>query len=154
MDGIGLKNLINIFRNFFNAGVDITAAAPLQVFDPKVFAKLNALLVSMETGGEVTTDGTEQTVYVNNAPQGVFEPNVVKIDFTNQTAAETVVIRYYERIRLGGDWIRQDMVPIVGVQADPDIFVELVPNRFGVWVTMERTAGGAFDYDWEALYRA
>ena len=27
-----------------------------------------------ETGGTITTDGTEQNVYINNAPGGIYEP--------------------------------------------------------------------------------
>ena len=128
-------------------------ATPISTVLGFVFDLVNAILVLTETGGTITTDGLEQDVYINNAPAGVYDPNVVKIDFSNQTAAETVVVRYYERIIAGGGWILADTVPFVGVQAVPDKFVELVPNRFGVWVTMERTVGGAFAYIWEAIYR-
>lgn len=118
-----------------------------------ILALLNAILVLTETGGTVTTDGAEQDVYINNAPAGVFSPKKVKIDFTNQTAAETVIIRYSERFRAGGGWILIEALTFAGVQTEPGKYVELEPNRFGVRVTMERTAGGAIDYDWEALYK-
>jgi len=119
-----------------------------------IFATVNALLTLTETGGTVTTTGGEDDVYVNDAPAGVYEPKKVMIDFTNQTAAETVVVRTYYRIKSTGNLILKDEVTFAGVQDPPLINVELEPNRFGVEVTMERTAGGAKDYDWEALYAA
>jgi len=152
-DGIGIKNLIKVMRDFFGGGSDISPANPLPVFDPKVFNIVNSFLVTKETGGTITTDGTEQDVYVNDAPQGVFEPDTVKIDFTNQTAAETVVVRLYTRHRAGGAYVKEDQKAFVGVQDPEERNIGLGPNRFGVRVTMERTAGGAFAYDWEALYR-
>lgn len=102
-----------------------------------------------ETGGVVRTDGTEQNVYINDAPEGIFEPRIVSIDFTNQTGAETVVVREYYRMKDGGDWIQEDERSFAGVQAIPKKSVYLQPNRFGVRVTMQRTAGVAQDYDWE-----
>ncbi|GAI48574.1 unnamed protein product, partial [marine sediment metagenome] len=74
------------------------------------FDLINAMLVLTETGGTVNTDGTEQDVYINNAPAGVFDPQKVMIDFTNQTAAETVIVRTYYRIKSGGDYIKKDEV--------------------------------------------
>lgn len=119
-----------------------------------IFDLVNAMLVLTETGGTVTTDGTEQNVYINDAPAGVFSPQKVMIDFTNQTAAETIVVRTYYRIKSGGNYIKKDEVTFAGAQ-DPDLInVELEPNRFGVKVTMERTAGGIKTYDWEVLYKA
>lgn len=118
------------------------------------FAIVNALLMLTETGGTVTTTGpgTEDDVYVNDAPAGVFKPLKVMIDFTNQTAAETVVVRIYYRIKSGGTARLKDEVTFAGVQDPPLINIELEPNRFGIVVTIERTAGAAKDYDWEAFY--
>lgn len=112
-----------------------------------------AILVLTETGGTITTDGTEQNVYINNAPAGIYAPKRIKIDFTNQTAAETVVVREYYRIKSGGNFILADEVSFAGVQ-DPQLkTVDLEENRYGIKVTMERTAGNAKDYDYEAVYK-
>ncbi len=111
-----------------------------------------SFLILTETGATVTTDGTEQTLYVNNSPTGVFSPKIVQIDFTNQTAAETVVIKEYYRIKSGGVFVLIDEVTFVGVQ-DPLLKnIRLEENRFGVRVTIEKTAGGNKDYDYEAVY--
>ena len=118
------------------------------------FDIVNAILTLTETGGTVTTDGTEQDLYINNAPSGVFYPKIVQIDFSNQTATETVVIREYYRIKSGGGLIKADERTFAGVQ-DPLLKnVTLEPNRFGVKVTIERTVVGTDRaYDWEAVYK-
>lgn len=118
-----------------------------------IFDLVNAMLVTMETGGSITTDGTEQTIYINNAPAGVYEPLKLMVDFTNQTQAETVIIRTYYRINLLGALIKKDEVTFAGEQDPPLINVELEPNRYGIWVTIQRTAGAAWVYDWAVFYR-
>jgi hypothetical protein len=126
---------------------DATAANQTTIIDG-----VNAILTLTETGGTVTTDGTEQNVYINNAPAGVFDPKIVQIDFTNHTATETVVIREYYRIKSGGGLIKNDEIQFAGVQ-DPLLkTVTLEPNRFGVKVTIEKTAGTNRAYDFEAVY--
>ena len=112
-----------------------------------------AILTLTETGGTLTTDGTEQNMYINNAPAGVFAPRQIFIDFTNQTAGETLVVREYYRIKSGGDLIKLSETTYAGVQ-DPLLkHIELKENRFGVKVTAELTAGANQDYDWEAVYK-
>jgi hypothetical protein len=113
-----------------------------------------SILVLNETGGTLTTDGTEQNIYINNAPAGVFEPLRVLIDFTNNTAAETIALKVYYRIKAGGNFILKDTITLIGAQSMPLKNVELEPNRFGVKVTLTRLVGNALDYDWEVLLRS
>ena len=110
--------------------------------------KTDAMTSLTETGGILTTDGTEQTIYINELPSGVFRPVCLKINFTNHTAAETVVLREYYRNRVGGAYVRQDEVSYVGVPANLEIEVTLSDNRFGFKVTIEKTAGANRDYEW------
>lgn len=112
----------------------------------------DSVLTLTETGGTVTTDGTEQNVYINNAPAGIYSPKIVQIEFTNQTAAETVVIKEYYRIKSGGAYVKLDEVTFTGVQDPLLINVELEPNRYGIKITIEKTGGANKDYDWEAVY--
>ena len=119
-----------------------------------IFTLVNAMLVTTETGGTITTDGAVQNVYINNAPAGVYEPLCVKLDLSNMTAAETVVVRTLSRIRpLPAVLTLDDQLTFVGVQARPVIEVELDPNRYGVQVTLQCTVGGPIDIDWEVVYR-
>ncbi|MBA7578826.1 hypothetical protein ES708_20692 [subsurface metagenome] len=119
-----------------------------------IFDLVNAMLVLTETGGTVTTTGGEDDVYINNAPAGVYEPRKVMIDLTPMTDTETVAIKTYYRIKFEGDLILKDTVTFTGVQDEPLKNVELEPNRFGVRVSIQRTAGDDLAYDWEALYKA
>jgi len=105
-----------------------------------------------ETGGTITTDGTEQDVYIANAPAGVYEPRWFNINFTNHTATETVILRSYHRNIGGGAWVRDDNNTYVGVPTDLLIWIELHPSRFGCRVTIEKTAGTNRAYVWEVFY--
>ncbi len=133
----------------------VNFAYPVEAHDTidMIFALVRAMLVLTETSGTVTSTGAEQNVYINNAPAGVFAPKAVKIDLTDNAAPDTIVIRTYYRIVPGGNLIQQDEVTYAGVQVMPLINIELEPNRFGVQVTLERTGGGAQDYDWEVTYK-
>ena len=130
----------------------VTSAYPVQrLID--IFNIVNALLLDAETGGTLTADGTEQTVYINNTPAGIFEPLIVNIDCTNMAAGDVTVLRVYYRIAAGGNLIEKDEVTLNGAQ-DPDLKnIILEPNRYGVQVTLEQTAGVNRDYDWEVITR-
>lgn len=113
----------------------------------------DSLQVLTETGGTITTDGSEQTVYTNNAPAGLFTPVIFLIDFTNNTAGETVLVREYYRIKLGGNYIEYKETSYAGAQ-DPDLKIHsLFDNRYGIKITVEKTGGANKDYDWEITYK-
>jgi hypothetical protein len=123
-----------------------------------VFDIVNASLVTTETGGTLTADGTEQDVYINNAPPNVYEPRRVKIDLDNMAVGDTVVVRLYDRIVPGGGLQQVDEITFNGPDGglpnnNKAIYVDLSENRYGVQVTLEQTAGVNRDYDWEAIYR-
>ena len=146
-------------KNIFDDGALTTAIADLdadivllQADVDAIRAITDAMSVLTETGGTLTADGTEQNVYINNAPAGLYRPVCVKVDFTNHTATETVVLRVYYRIADGGNMVEQDEVAYAGAQ-DPDLInIDLEPNRYGVQVTLEKTAGTNRDYPWEVCY--
>jgi hypothetical protein len=119
-----------------------------------IYNLLDAVLDLTETGGTLTATGGEDTIYINNAPSGVFEPRVVFIDLTNMQAGDSVRIRETYRIKSGGALLHLDGVTYAGVQpADQKVIqVVLKPNRYGVEVTLEQTAGVNRDYDWEVFY--
>lgn len=121
-----------------------------------LFGLAAATLQLQETGGTITTTGAEQDVYRVETPLGVFEPNVVQIDCTANTAAETIRVRVYYRISsaVGAALIKKDEMVFAGAQ-DPALKnIELEPNRFGVQVTLQRLAGAALNYPWCALFRS
>ena len=129
--------------------------ADLEIVDGNVDAieeVTSALSTLTETGGELTTDGTLQTVYINNAPAGVYAPKWIVIDFANHTVTETVRILVSYRIAPAGPWVIDDRETIVGVPVNAGVSIQLKENRYGVWVTMEKTAGTNRAYDWTILY--
>ena len=112
----------------------------------------DALATLTETGGTVTTDGNEQDVYINETPAGVYLPRMVKISTVNHTAAETIIIREYYRIASGGAYLEHDEVTYIGTIAEDEITIHLDPNRYGIKVTIQKTAGTNRDYAWEVVY--
>ena len=104
-----------------------------------------------EISGQLTTDGNVQNLYIAEAPAGIFRPVCIKIDFTNHTATETVVIKTHYRIATGGVHREQDSVTYAGLVSPELINIDLEPNRYGVKVTIQKTAGTNRAYDWEVF---
>ena len=95
-----------------NEIADLDADIVLLQADVDAIAVLvEAEAILEETGGTITTDGTEQNVYINNAPAGVYKPLWFNINLTPMTVAETVVIRTYHRNVAGGAWVQDDAEP-------------------------------------------
>jgi len=125
----------------------------LQADVTDILAVTNALPTLSETGGTVTTDGTEQNVYVNTTPLGEFRPIAVVINFTAQQAGEETIVRqYYDNAPGGAGLLLADELTFVGVIAPAMIIIDLDPNRYGVAVTIERTVGAARAYPWDVHY--
>lgn len=112
----------------------------------------DAEAILTETGGQLTTNGNVQNLYIAEAPAGVFSPVCVKIDFTNHTATETVVVKTHYRVAPGGNHIEQDSVTYAGVVSPELVNIDLEPNRYGIKVTIQKTAGTNRAYDWEVFY--
>ena len=118
-----------------------------------ILSYLGGLLVLTETGGTVTTTGDEQTLYIADAPT-LFRPDTFAIDRTAMAAGDKASLRVYYRIKADGNYIlhsKDDWQDDVS----PDLFsVKLLPNRYGVKVTLQETDGSHRGYDWSAFYEA
>ena len=121
------------------------------------FDLMNASLVTSETGGLITTDGTEQMLYEVFYPMSAFEPLILNIDMTAQVAGTTVVLRVYNRILAvvpgGGAYVLRDEQVFANAQYPPLRSIALTPNRHGIMVSIQMIAGVATDYEWQVLYR-
>ena len=111
-----------------------------------------------ETGGVLASDGTEQVVYIRNAPVSVFAPRVVYISLDDMIALDNVQIRVYYRIALGGGLLLFDYAQYTGIDGGLAngvklIAIELLPCRFGVEVTLQMTVGAA-DFPWSVVEEA
>lgn len=122
---------------------DIAAAA---------LADTAAMLVLTESGSTITTDGTEQNVYIADAPGKVYRPVCVKIDCTAHTAGETIVLRTYYRVKSGGNYIVQTLTTHAGAISPALLNITLEPNRYGVKLTIEKTGGTNRAYDYAVFY--
>lgn len=119
----------------------------------QIQARINALLTLSETGGTLTADGTEQTLYIDNAPLGVHKPRTIFIDLDNMDQGDTTELRVYYRLNAGGGLQLLDFNQYVGADGGLANSVKLVAialyeTRFGVQVTLEQTVGVNRDYDW------
>ena len=72
--------------------------------------------------------------------------------YANQTAIETVVIRELYRIAPGGPLTVLDEQTFEGTVDDPLVKIDLAPNRYGMSVVIEKTAGTNRAYDWTVFY--
>lgn len=116
-------------------------------------AIVSAMLTLTETGAAVTATapGTEDNVYINNAPAGVFRPILLTIDTADLAGGETVIFRTRYRIAPGGPWgLKGAPVIFAGVQAERMKDIVLQPNRYGIQVTLDGTTGVVFP--WEVFY--
>jgi hypothetical protein len=115
---------------------------------------VNAIQTLTETGGTITSTAAELDIYRVETPMGIFKPIALKLDTTNMGAADEIIIRVYERIIAGGLLHLSDEVPFVGVQAIPIKTISLDPNRFGIQVTIDETAGAHVAYDWAVTFES
>lgn len=116
---------------------------------------LNTVLAQLElneTGTTLTTDGTEQNIYINNAPAGLLEPKALKLNTTNMQAGDEIRLRTYYRVAPAGGLVKQGEIVLSGAQ-DPALkLIALEANRHGYRITIERLLGTDRTYEWEIMY--
>ncbi len=121
-----------------------------------LFDLLDAQLTLMESGGTVTADGTEQTLYIENAPVGCFEPRTFVVDLDNMDAGDTTIVRVYYRIIAGGGLQQEVYTSFAGADGGlangSKLFsFSLHPNRFGMSISLRQTAGVNRTYNWSVM---
>lgn len=124
-----------------------------------VFSLVNAILTLFETGGVLAADGAEQTLYLENAPLGNYAPRVLVIDLDAMDAGDTTVIRIYYRIVAGGGLQQEAYTSFAGADgglasASKLYSFSLHPNRYGMKVTLQQTAGVNRSYTWQVFVEA
>lgn len=123
-----------------------------------IYAIGNAIFRLNETGGTLDPAAlnTEYTLCIINTPLGSFKPLKVKIDTREMTWGDTTIVKWWERIESGGDWVEKDEEEFDGPQdivpLSPMKNIHLEPNRFGIKITLEQKAGTLRDYPWEWFY--
>ena len=113
-----------------------------------------ALLKMSATGGTLTADGTEQTLYYDDEPLGVFKPSCLLIDLDLMQGGDTVEIRIYHRLKDAGSLQLLSYVSYTGADGGLSngmkvVSVDLCPCRHGFRATIQQSAGTNRDFDWE-----
>jgi hypothetical protein len=120
---------------------------------------LAAMLKLQSTGGTLTADGNEQNLYIENEPLGAFEPTTLYLDLDAMALGDTTVVRVYYRLSDGGGLQQIDYQSYAGadgglLNGNKLIKLDLGPNRHGLKVTLQQTAGVNRDYPFEIFTRA
>jgi hypothetical protein len=111
-------------------------------------AKMDKIQDFLEEGnGTLTADGTEQTVreYTGTGKLHVY------IDTFSMAAGDTTVIRQFMKIKAAGTYRKFAEETYSGAQALPLLHIVVRPNKNGVKVTLQQTAGTNRAYDWETF---
>jgi len=138
-------------------GAIVALQATLVIVNTAVDAikvKTDGIGILTETGGTLTTDGNVQNLYINDAPSGVYRPIAVNLDCTAHTAGETIVITVSYRVKPGGEYILSDTDTYAGLISPQLLTIELLPTRYGIKVTIQKTGGANRAYDWEVIWEA
>jgi len=137
-------------------GITNQSVAPYSVTETlaQIHELDTAVLTLQETGGTLTADGNEQTLYINDNPLGCFGPRTLFVDLDLMLAGDTTVIKVYYRLKAGGGLQLWDYHTYTGADgglasARKLISADLLPTRFGIKVTLQQTAGTYRAYDWE-----
>lgn len=117
---------------------------------------LALLLQPPESNGILLADGTEQDVYLNDAPPTAVLSVDVWIDLANMAIGDTTTLALKKRYSSSGGWVVVDSVPYSGVAGGllngvTGILVAVPKNHWGVRVTLQQTAGVNRNYQWEVL---
>lgn len=115
---------------------------------------LDSILDLTRTADTLTADGTEQNVYINDAPSSLFKPLKILIDTTNMALNDDITIKIYYRLKDGGNPILATDEDFSDAQTIPLKIYDLQPNLYGIKVTLEQTAGTNRTYDWECYYNS
>ncbi len=104
-------------------------------------------------GGTLVADGNEQDLHLNNAPANTFEPQVVIVNLDNMQGGDTIVLRVYYRITAAGNLEQHTFTQYAGADgglANSNIIASttLLPNTYGIQITLEQTGGVNRNYDW------
>ena len=123
----------------------------------QIHAQTSAELTIQSTGGTLTTDGSEQTLYQDDEPLGIWIPEVLIIDLDDMGAGETVEVKVYHRLSDGGGlqlfqyqaWTGADGSLANSRKVD---VLALYANRHGWLISFELTAGSNIDVPWELYF--
>jgi hypothetical protein len=129
--------------------VDLTTLAISNIHTEMESVLSSSMITFTRSSGTIAANGTEQTVYENAAPTANWIPDNLYIDLTNMALGDTIDIKVYCIIKVGGSYVLFDSQNYTGAQSVDGITIKGVPNRYGYKVTLQQTAGTNRNYDYE-----
>ena len=123
----------------------------------QIHAQTSAELTIQSSGGTLTTDGSEQTLYQDDEPLGVWSPIALLLDLDDMGAGETIEVKVYHRMSEAGGLQLFAFYTWAGADGSLDNSekidqIDLYPNRHGFLLSLELTAGSNIDVPWEFYY--
>jgi len=98
----------------------------------------------------LTADGTEQTV-VESTSSGEVEGF---IDLSNMASGDSITLRLYKKMTEGGTYRQFDSGNYSDSQTNPALHITKLPNKYGLRITLQQTAGVNRSYDYIFFRRA
>lgn len=115
-------------------------------------ADLLAMLTLKSAEGTIITTGSEQNVVIVDSPSAVFWPVKCDIDLTSMQDGDTIEIKEYSKMKLGGEYLLNFNERYSNVQDEPKKTVPLGPNRYGFKVTIQQISGLYRSIDYQYFY--
>ena len=106
-------------------------------------------------GDTITTDGTEQTLFIYDAPANTLDNIKLHMDLTNMVTTDSIAIKEYYRVKSGGNYILKTTTTFSNAQAPALATFGLECTLFGFKLTITRLASGAGGdkaYDYEVYF--
>lgn len=130
------------------------ASGAVDEITDQIEAQTSAILALSSTGGTLTADGTEQNLYYDNEPLGVFRPICLVLDLDAMQGGDTIEIKVYHRLSDAGALKQLSYTQYTGADGglangNTAAAISLTPNRHGYRITLNQTAGTNRDYPWE-----
>lgn len=118
----------------------------------QIFDAIDQLFNLNRIGDSVTTDGTEQTLWIVDSPTFPFKPNKFIIDLTDMDTDDDITVKIYYRLKSGGNYILHTSQAYAdGQDVDLKSF-DLLPNTYGVKITITEDAGAHNTFDYEVYF--
>jgi len=103
-------------------------------------------------GDDVTTDGSEQNLFIIDSPDFPMTPKKLLVDLTNMVAGDSIQIKEYYRLKSGGSYIRKMTYSYTDNEDPPLKVIDLEPNTYGVKLTITRVLGTDRTYSYEVYW--
>lgn len=115
-----------------------------------VFGGGAGILPQPLVNGTLTADGSEQLV----ASLSGLNRLMGYISLKNMAGGDTVIIREYMIIGVGGPYEEYHEITYSDVQSEPLVYIKTKPIQFNAKITLQQTAGGFRNFEYDFMKEA